>query len=470
MALNPRNVRVFYELESTPGVAVFPASAVNGFFVTDFPTANMSVAYTESPEIKTSLNISDQTANRPEGGTFSIATAIRPNVFSGTGASRALSAPQGENLLKSLQGLRYVMSGAVIKSTLSDSATTIELKSVITPPPTVGVVRIGSELVLYTGRSYAKVGDVYDVTLFGCTRGYDGTTAAGAAIDDAVASADRAYVQQINKPTYTLWFMYDNGLMKCCAGAAITDLSFSVSNAGYPTFDMQGSCFTIKEYASVNTASVAGSVLTVGTGEGARLAVGLKLYNGTLNSKPTSAQIFTITSITGDAITLDNAPTATAGDVFKLWLPDVPTVNTTVKSLKTKVYMKEAIDPIDPTVRRHLTTYKANVSAPMHLFNEEITEDPIDDYTFEKRGITGGWTEKAKASNIDLFNIASDQDEKTIVFMLGNGISGNTCYVIMPRCTVQIPTMEISEPLITRSVEVTALDTEVEDSFQIVFT
>lgn len=472
MALNPRNVRVFYELESTPGVAVFPANADNGFFVTDFPNANMSVAYTESPEIKTSLNVSDQTPNRPEGGTFSVSTAIRPNVFSGTGASRALLAPQGENLLKSLQGLRYVMSGAVVKTSLTAVATTVELKSVVNPPPTVGVIRIGSELILYTGRTYTAVGDVYDVTLYGCTRGYDSTTAATAAVDDAVVNVDRSYVQQINKPTYTLWFMYDNGLMKCCAGAAITDLSFSVSNAGYPTFDMQGSCFTVTEYASVTLDSVSGSTIIVKTGEGARLAVGLKIYNSTRTPSPVTSDIRTITAITGDSVVLDSAPDGASadGDIFKLWLPAIPTINNTVKSLKTKVYMKEIADALDPAVRRHITTYKATVSAPMYLFKEEITENAIDDYTFEKRNITGGWTEQAKASNIDLFNVAAAQNEKTVVFMLGDGTSGNTCYIVMSRCTVQIPTMEISEPLITRSVEVTALDTSVEDSFQIIFT
>ncbi len=132
--------------------------------------------------------------------------------------------------------------------------------------------------------------------------------------------------------------------------------------------------------------------------------------------------------------------------------------------------MKEVIDPIDATVKRKPTTFSATISAPMYLYVDEITEDDIDDYTFEKRTISGNFTEVAKAVNIDLFTAANDGDEKTIVYMLGDGTPGDTCYVVMPRCTVQFPTMEVAEPLITRSVEITALDTDVEDSLQIVFT
>ncbi len=471
--LNPLAQKIFAKEETTAGTLVFPATA-DAIIGAGYIESNREVSYTDSPEIRNSLNLKDQVKDKDSAGSWNVPILVRPGGLS----NPTFTKPMGGILFKSLLGREDEGNTGKLNEASMDISTTdsITIDDLSVRPKAPCVILIGTELI-YISHIDAITEDGADSTKYQGEfhigdRGYNGTTVAAHTDNATITIKSYTYSQSTTKPTFSLWYEKD-GVVFFCRGCTTTELSFTGSNKGYPTFELNGGFMSSGHIGtgSADGAHTSTTSLTLQSGESKYFSVGGRLYNSTTDDN-NSGNGYEITDVntTTDVLTLGTAVTCSDSDVFKGYLPDDSAIGSTLKNEDTLISMGDYSSSGDPTlVSLNPTALTVSVSSPVKYIDDEISPDAISEYTGERRTVSGSFTQLLQVSKLSMFYDSDEDVKKSVMIRLGSDTDGYKCLIYMRRCTIQVPKVNTSEPLINIDAEYSAIDDDLEDSLVIAF-
>jgi hypothetical protein len=474
--LNPLNQRVFATKETTAGTPVFPTPATDSIIAAGYVDTNRSVSYSDSPEIRNSLNIKDQVKDKDAAGEWNFPIIPRPAGYTGT----TFNQPMGDVLFEVLIGRDQSGAAGVLNAAMTTSSLSIAVDGLSYKPKAPLVALIESELIFFDHIDTVVV-DANDSTKFSAIfysgeRGYAETSVATHSEDVAITIKSHSYSQEVNRDTFTLWYMQDT-IVYFCAGCSVSSLNFTGENKGYPMLELSGGFMTkgrVGQSAVAATETSGETVIGLGTDEAKYYSVYGRIWNETkLKDNTGSGYEIIAVDTDNDTITLGTAIDVDweAADVIKPYLPGVLEIGSTLKSEDTVISLGTTGETGNPPVMstKVPTALTMVFDAPIKYIDEEITPDAISEYTEERRAITGSLTQLMKMAELQRHFNADNDLKNAVQIRLGVDTDGYKCYMYMRRCTIQVPIESVSEPLIEQSMDYTALDDEEEDSFVLAF-
>ncbi|MDH5559412.1 MAG: hypothetical protein OEY59_00995 [Deltaproteobacteria bacterium] len=466
--INPFFQKVFAVKESTPGNLIFPAQTdcVIGAGHID---CSQQASYTDSPEIRPSLNLKDQVKDKNRPGSWKLPILARPAGVD-LSVNFEVKDPMGAALFECLQGKRANWS-ASLTGAVGTGDLTISFKGLTGDrPPLKGVFKLDNgvdvpELIFYEGITYTALDEG---SFTGLTRGYGQSVAVSGVLNDSLAVASPTFIQNLDRPSFSLWYEQDQ-IVYFASGATVSEMGVRLENKGYPGFELSGGFISMGRAGKAQMLSYTGgtaspAVLNLASGEAKYFSVGARIYNiDDGDSNLGSGYEVTAVDLTNDSITLASC-TISWGTNKKIggYLPEDTAVGSPVRSEDSQMKIDE--------LAKKPTNFEMNIKAQIQYVEAEISPDPISDYAAGRREIGGSLTQMFKNSELALFADAEqDDNKKSILIRLGDGTGGQSCLLWMPRCSLQLPKLSVSEPMVNIQMEFSALDQELEDSFALVF-
>lgn len=449
-----RKHKVFVVEEVTAGTLVFPASA-NLVLPAGNATINQNPEFSNSEELRDTLDIIDQFSNARPAGSWSIPMYFRPDATLG-------NEPQGGILFESLQGSvgasTFTIAALVAIDAVSIPFTTLAGDRL----PSKGVVTIESEDIYYTSVSMATTttGTLTIPATGG--RAYNGTTAAahdgsGTPITgNALKSV--FYLQKTTSPSFSMWTKTDH-LIQGMSGCTASECSIELNNEGAVMFTFSGEGM---EMIWAGTSTAAGDTTTTAliVTDANLYSVGARLQNVT-TSDTNSGDGYVITAIdySTDTLTLDDAITATTADVIAGYLPDGTSKSTPIESKDTSI----TIDDVEAKFRT--STY--TISAPKNYLTDEVGTQYPEEYVEDVRSITADFNLYCKKADVKYIREGFEGNEFALNITLGD-TAGSILEIYNPKSRSSAPEIGSDGPTMTLSMTTTALGTSGEDSLDLI--
>lgn len=217
-----RRTRCFVTKETTPGTPEFPTAA-NFICPAGDATINQSMKTTDSKEMADTLDKLDKLPGGYDPAEWALPMYLR---MGGIGVL-----PQGHALFRALQGSFVTGLTATVNGDITDAVTSIPYDAADDTFPPVGVIRIGTETIRYTGNTGAA--------FTGCTRAYNSTVAASAVDGAAITLLTQVYRQDPSAEKFTYWLMTD-WFLQFVSGATINACTVDISNEDGVLFQFKG--------------------------------------------------------------------------------------------------------------------------------------------------------------------------------------------------------------------------------------
>jgi hypothetical protein len=457
--LNPLNIKMFVKDEVTAGTLIFPVAA-DGIVPASYPVSDRNVSYTDSPEIRASLNMKDQIKDKDAAGSFNFNMLLRPN----SKTAKVVDAPMGSVAYKGFQG-KVQSYTAGIDTGIDAVVTSITFDTLVgDTPPDVGVIKIteggSTEAVKYTGITWATT---TSGTFTGCTRDYDGAGASAFTTAATIEDGSKTYRQQITRGTFSFWYEMDE-VVYGMAGCTVSGMNINPTNKGYPTVELSGG-FMTKVFAgqgTLNGAVAASADLIMQNGETEYFKAGARIYNKTTDDDKSGVgyEILSIDAAT-HKLTIDTAVSWSSADEIVGFLPTPTVIGSTLASEDTVV-------KVDTTIKKP-TSLSITNTAPIQYIEDEITSEAISEYVAGKRTNEVSVTMLMRNSELAVFNQADSDTKRILNIQFGDGTMGGTVVLYYPRCTVQVPKVSTNEPVENITFTMSPLDTDKEDAFFICF-
>lgn len=446
-----RNQQVFAVIESVSGTLEYPG-------VTDFirpaglALINQVPEFSNSEELRNTLDILDQFQNVNPPGEWSCPMLIRPNATLG-------GKPQGDPFFQSLQGSVNAATSASLNGGISISAATLSIDGISGGEfPTRGVVTIGTESIYYGDSNISASSG----TLTSLSRGFNSTSATLHADNADVALASRYYKQAIESPSFSLWVKTDH-FLQGLSGASVNNAVLGVNNEGavMVNFSGQGMRMVFAGEDAVQ-AGAATSATLITVEDASRYSAQAKIYNRTKNDDNGAAG-YTITRVdtANNQIAISGiTETWDQNDVIEGWLPDGTLIGTPIESRHTGVQ----IDGVAGKFRSNDFTF----SVPkLYLIDEVGTTEP-EEFVEDQREITSELNIYFRKQDAKYFTLGFLGNESSIGLTFGQ--SGHRQMdVYMPRAKIKTPEISGDGPTLALSMGLTALGTSGEDSVEICF-
>lgn len=217
-----RRTRCFVTKETAPGTPEFPTAA-------DFicpagdPSINQTLKTTDSQEMADTLDKLDKFPGAYDPAEWALPMYLRMGGFG--------VLPQGHALFRALQGKFVSGLTATVTGDITDAVTSIPYEDADGAFPPVGVIRIGTETIRYTGNTGTE--------FTGCTRAYDSTVAASAVDGAAITMLTQVYQQDPSAEKFTFWLMTD-WFLQFVAGGTINACTVDIKNEDAVLFSFKG--------------------------------------------------------------------------------------------------------------------------------------------------------------------------------------------------------------------------------------
>lgn len=481
--LNPLSQKIFATRESSPGTLVFPTSSSDSIIGAGYVSANRSVSYTDSPEIRESLNLRDQVKDKDAAGEWSLPILVRPAGFTGSDSTKRIVAPMGDVLFERLIGRDQfeetgtLNEGGGIIASSSLASFTVDGLTYIPKAPFLCVI---DDETIHIEHISAVVADSADGTLWQAEfwigeRGYGGTTPAPHTDGDTVTISSHSYSQETNRDSFTLWYQRDT-VIYFAGGCTVSNMSFTGENKGYPMFELNGGFMTLgwAGVTTLNAAHTSGdTTIAVAAGHAKYFSIGARIYNSSDNDYESgTGNFYVVTAIDygTDILTLDTGISANWSDGITIagYLPAITNIGSSLKSEDTLISIGDSATPPVLTAKTP-TGLSLAFDSPIKYIEEEITPNAISEYTEERRSISGTITQLMSIAELANFRIADQDTKQAILIRLGADTDGSKCMLYARRCTLQVPTENVSEPLVEQNMDYAVIDDDSEDSFCISF-
>jgi len=457
-----RKQRVFAVVESTVGTIVFPATAD---FIRPAGDAvlNQNPGFTDSEEKQDTLDVLDRFRNAVPPGEFTLPMYLR------TVANYAT--PQGDILFQSWQGgVNPTTAGSLASGVLDTHSQTGATISLITGGtfPEVGVIQVGTEEIYYGAMATTASSDKVRIT--DCTRGYRSTTTASHASGDTVDLLSRWYPQDTDSPSFSLWVESDH-FTQGLAGCSVNNAVLGVDNEGAVnlTFTGQGTemVWAGRTQLAAHALASTGGGATWATVDNASLfSVGAYIWNETApDSNSGAGHIITAVNATDNTIKFTASTTNTSwatDDYICGYLPeDVTVLGTVVESRNTDI----ELDGVSATIKNTDFTF----DVPKEYITDEVGTTYPSDYIENQRSIMADLDLYFREANAAYFKEGFEGNDVSFWARFG-GNAGRRLELWMPRCKLEVPTINFTAPAINLTIPLKALGTDGEDSCQIILT
>jgi len=455
-----RKQRVFAVVESTVGTLVFPATAD---FIRPAGDAvlNQTPAFMDSEEKQDTLDVLDRFRNAVPPGEFTLPTYLR------TVANYAT--PQGDILIQSWQGgVNPLCQGSLATGVLDTTGQTGATISVIKAGtfPEKGVIKVGTEEIYFGAMATTASSDKVRITE--CTRAYRSTTAAAHASSDLVTLMSRWYPQDTDCPSFSLWVESDH-FTQGLAGCSINNVVLGVDNEGAVTLNFSGQG-TQMVWAGRTQLAAKGAAIGTGstwaTVDNASLfSVGSYIWNETEEDSNSGAG-YLIDSINATDNTIHVTETMDShwatDDYICGYLPeDVTVLGTVVESRNTDI----ELDAVSATIK----STDFNFDVPKDYITDEVGTTYPSDYIENQRAITADLDLYFREAAAAYFKEGFEGNDVAFWARFG-GNAGRRLELYMPRCKLEVPTINFSAPAINLAIPLKALGTSGEDSCQVILT
>jgi len=453
-----RKQRVFAVLESTTGTLEWPSSA-DVIRPAGDAVMNQSPAFTDSTEKQDTLDVLDRFQNALPAGSWTIPMYVRPAGLS--------THPQGHALFKSLQGDRVAPGEATgaLDGGIDASVTTMAFDGLAAARDFIsggGAVTIDSEKIAWRGRIQAGGASSSSCTLYGCIRGYDGTSAASHTDSASITTLDMYYKQGTTSPSMTIWIETDffvQGMSGCTSNNAV----LSVSNEGAVMMSFSGEGMQMVWAGSDTLTSDGSTSTTLDVTDASRFAVGARIYNYTDNQTNGGAG-YEIIRVDESANEL-GLGTATGsgwgiGDEIRGYLPSASVRGEPIESRRTGVLINR--------VSAQFKSSDINIGSPKQYISDEIGQTYPSAYVEDVRDINATLEMYMRAADAKYFAEGYAGNEVELSLSFGN-TAGYYMVVFFPKVSLQVPDITFTSPTVSLSMPMKALGVAGEDSCDITF-
>ncbi len=450
---NARVKKVFAAKETTAGTLVFPAAG-NFIYAHSGSVMNQTVEFTDSEELRDTLDVVDQFPNARPAGSWSVPMYFRPDATLG-------NEPQGGVFFESLQG-DVGVSTFTIATLVAIDATSIPFTTLAGDRlPQKGVVTIESEDIYYSSvtMSSATVGTL---TVGTSGRGYNGTTAAAhdGSSTPITGNALKSvfYIQKTTSPSFSLWLQSDH-LIQGMSGCTVSECSIELNNEGATTFNFSGEGM-LMVWAGTSAAASATSTTSLVVDDAKLFSAGARIQNYTTSDTNSgSGYEITAVNVSTNTLTLGTAITASENDVIKGYLPTETTKEDPIRSKDTAI----TIDGSDAKFRTSTLT----ISAPKNYLLDEVGTEYPEEYVEDVRSITADFNLYCKPETVRYIYDGYEGNEFALNITLGTTV-GSILELYLKRCRTSSPEIGDDGPVMTLSMTMTALGTNGEDSLEFI--
>ncbi|MCK5606311.1 hypothetical protein KAR91_30705 [Candidatus Pacearchaeota archaeon] len=423
---------------------------------------NQDPGYTDSPEIKNSLNVSDTTQNQRKTGIWSMDMLHRPQVYNST--THKFDPPMGDALLECIFGKKLAFTAAIV-GVIATGVTTIPFDT-FTGAETREVPQKGAisleiggtfEIIKYTGVSFTS--DVAG-SFTGCIRDYAGDAAKASVGAEPIVLACSIYTQHITRPSLSL-YRRNGGFMEQVRGATVSQMTLEVGVDGQAMYKLSGGYMEGGRtgISTLNGAVSASADLVLQTDEAKFYSVGAIIYNETANDHKTGEGYkVTAVNLVTHTITIEQAVSWSNGDTISAYLPDED-----LTPYQIPIRNQDSAFYID-SVEKKLKDVSLNYGAPMVYNENEISSSGLADYVADRRDVNMAINVVLKNADLALFSDADNSVTKSLSVRLGDGTAGETIWFEFPRAMLKTPEITPDQPVFNMAITATALDTEKEDS------
>ena len=448
-----RKHKVFVVKETTPGTLVFPADT-DLVLPAGNATINQNPEFTDSEELRDTLDIIDQFPNARPAGNWSIPMYFRPHATLG-------QQPQGGPVFESLQGSvgasTFTIAANVLVGATSIPFTTLAGDRL----PGKGVVTIETEDIYYSSvvMSSATAGTL---TVGASGRGYNGTTAAAhdGSITPITGCALKSvfYKQETTSPSFSMWTKTDH-LIQGLSGCTASELKIDLTNEGAVMFTFTGQGMEMV-WAGTSAAAAGTTGTTLVVDDASHHSIGARIYNVTTGADNSDAG-YEITDINydTDTLTLGTAITASINDVIAGFLPTGIAKDDPIES-------KDTVITIDGSAAK-IRTSTYTISAPKNYLTDEVGTEYPEEYVEDVRKVTADFNLYCKPATIKYIRDGYEANEFVFNATLGD-TPGSIVEIYNKRCRTTAPEIGCVGPTMTLTMSMSALGTDGEDSCDIV--
>jgi hypothetical protein len=280
------------------------------------------------------------------------------------------------------------------------------------------------------------------------------------------AGVSVAYSQQLEKPSFSMWFMQDH-ILRFAKGCTVNSLSLTLNNTGGVTQDWSGGLMWM---GWCGTDTVKSDVVETPdnkfiTNNPKRFEVGARIYNVTAEDDNTGAgyEITAIDYTTGE-ITLGTALTAawSADDEIAPFLPAAVEVGEPLASRLT------TIDFGDDTSKR-IQTMNITLNDPVQYIEDELSSDGCPtEYMEQVRDYSGTVNLYLRRADVKYFYEGFNDTELAVAIKFGK-VAGKKATLNMPQVAIEVPKVTANAPAINMAIGIKALGNTGEDSATLTF-
>lgn len=306
-------------------------------------------------------------------------------------------------------------------------------------------------------------------------------------VEDIVGGTSVTYSQKLIKPSFSL-FMRKGESVFFSQGGTASGFTLDLTSSGAPTLNMNGGFMQMGWAGATEldaAALIAATSVVLAAGEGNKFTVGAMVYNETLGEPVAydpafaAGDVHKVTAVTGDTLTITPELSAawSIADTISGYLPEVVNVGSPLESKDTQFGLFEAtLDGATPSVPVvagsddiRFQTLNLNATDPVQYVEDEVGQGGFPtDYLEDTRDISGSISLYFRRDDIRYFADGYAGIENGVIIQIGD-VAGDKVTIIMPRCTMEIPTISTNEPAVNLSVNFKALGGDGEDSLRFLF-
>jgi hypothetical protein len=438
--INNRN-RKFFVIKETDSNVLTPPVASKAIIESAFTSTSQETTQSPSNEVTQTRGISEFAVDKQKEGSFNMTSEIRLGGVTGDAANP----PQGADLFEGMMGTIGAWTGT-LNGILAISATTpilIDLDAGSQIPGRVGTIKINAEVIFYNKATIdMTAGANGQITIDGITRGFGGTTDAGHAALDVVTLHSINYKLDNDIPSLSIWRKQDE-IQEALQLSTINGMTMNLVVDGFQQLAFTGG-FGSETYAEEGSLSaialISQPVIVMQTGEGEQYKVGSRVYNLT-QDEDNGGLGFEIIDVTGDTLTLGSNIAAQweANDIITPWFPDVEKKPNHLLSKNTTIF----VDGVEEIFRQFNLTFAQEV-----VYNsEEIGDNPVTQYAPGARTIDVSVIMTAEVGRYTTELAATQKGTvRNYLVQLGDGNSGSTMYISLPKGTQGTTTLTEADP------------------------
>jgi len=451
-----RKQRVFAILEDVVGTMKFPvASSI--IRPAGNAVINQNPEFSDSEELQDTLDTLDRFQNAMPAGEWTIPMYVRP-----LGSFATLTAPQGDALFTSLQGLKYNASThASLASNLTAGKATVRYRKLHDGTlPSKGVMLCGTEYMFYeTLTATNSTQGVLTVV----TRGYSGAAATHATgVEISLRSV--YYKQASTSPSVSIWIETDH-FVQGLSGATVGSLKLSVTNEGAVKAEFSGKGMQMVWAGSSSMVSTKTTTATqIHVLDAKIFSAGSRIYNYSTNVTNGGIGWTVVASnATTGVLRLSAAigSTWSTNNVIRGFLPGATVLGEPIESRNTAI----KINNIAATFKSGELT----INSPKNYLTDEVGTTYPQSYLEDKREITSSMGIYFRKADARYFAEGYSSGNEVPVQLTFGNVAAHKFMVYMKKCKLEVPKVEMAVPAVELTIPLKALGTLGEDSCELSF-